>query len=125
MPFPSPAALPNPGMELSSHASPALAGGFFTTVAPGNPHVWRAITNNSRKNEEAGPKQKGRSVVVVPDSESKVRCCKEQYYIGTWNVRFMGQGKLDVLKQETAKRNIDILGSQWSRMDGNGRISFR
>ena len=94
-------------------------------MAPGNPHVWRAITNNSRKNEEAGPKQKGRSVVVVPDSESKVRCCKEQYYIGTWNVRFMGQGKLDVLKQETAKRNIDILGSQWSRMDGNGRISFR
>ena len=107
-------------MELASHASPALAGGFFPTVPPGNPHVWRAITNNSRKNEDAGPKQKGRSVVDVPGGESKVQCCKEQYYIGTWNVRFMGQGKLDLFKQETAKLNIDILGNQWSKMDENG-----
>ena len=107
-------------MELVSHASPALAGGLFPTVPPGNPHVWRAITNNSRKNEEAGPKQKGRSVVDVPGGESEVQCCKEQYYIGTWNVRFMGQGKLDLFKQETAKLNIDILGNQWSKMGGNG-----
>ena len=94
-------------------------------MPPGTPHVWRAFTNNSRENEEVGPKQEGRSAVDVPGGESKVRCYKEQYYIGTWNVRFMGQGKLDVLKQETAKLNIDILGNQWSKMDENGRISFR
>ena len=41
---------------------------------------------------------------------SKVRCCKEQYCIGTWNVRPMNQGKLEVVKQEMARVNIDILG---------------
>ena len=50
--------------------------------------------------------------------ESKVQCCKEQYYIGTWNVRSMNQGKLDVVKQEMARVNIDILGIselKWTR----------
>ena len=46
----------------------------------------------------------------VTGDRSKVRCCKEQYCIGTWNVRFMNQGKLEVVKQETARLNIDILG---------------
>ena len=41
---------------------------------------------------------------------SKVRCYKEQYCIGTWNVRSMNQGKLEVLKQEMARVNVDILG---------------
>ena len=41
---------------------------------------------------------------------SKVRCCKEQYCIGTWNVRSMNQGKLEVVKQEMARVNIDTLG---------------
>ena len=41
---------------------------------------------------------------------SKVRCCKEQYCIGTWNVRSMNPGKLEVVKQEMARMNIDILG---------------
>ena len=41
---------------------------------------------------------------------SKVRCCKEQYCIGTWNVRSMNQAKLEVVKQEMARVNIDILG---------------
>ena len=41
---------------------------------------------------------------------SKVRCCKEQYCIGTWNVRSMNQGKLEVVKQEMARVNINILG---------------
>ena len=41
---------------------------------------------------------------------SKVRCCKEQYYIETWNVRSVNQGKLEVVKQEMARVNIDILG---------------
>ena len=42
--------------------------------------------------------------------DSKVRCCKEQYCIGTWNVRSMNQGKLEVVKQEMARVNVDILG---------------
>ena len=49
------------------------------------------------------------SVVVVSRGESKIRCCKEQYCIGTWNVRSMNQGKLDVVKQEIVRVNIDIL----------------
>ena len=50
---------------------------------------------------------------------SKVRCCKEQYCIGTWNVRSMNQGKLEVIKQEMARMNINILRIselKWTRM---------
>ena len=50
-------------------------------------------------------------VVDGTGDRSKVRCCKEQYSIGTRNVRFMNQGKLEVVKQEMARVNIDILGS--------------
>ena len=57
-----------------------------------------------------GPKSKGRSAVDVPGSERKVRCCKEKYCIGTWNVRSMNLGKLEAIKQEMARINIDILG---------------
>ena len=53
---------------------------------------------NSRKNEEMEPKRKQRPVVDVTGDGSKVRCCKEQYCIGTWNVRSMNQGKLEVVK---------------------------
>ena len=67
---------------------------------------WR---NNSRKNERMEPKQKYLLVDVTGD-RSKVLCCKEQYCIGTWNVRSMNQGKLEVVKQEMARVNIDILG---------------
>ena len=66
---------------------------------------WR---NNSRKNEETEPKQKQYPVVDVTGDRSKVRCCKEQYYIGTWNVRSMNQGKLEVVKQEMARVSTDI-----------------
>jgi len=65
--------------------------------------------NSSRKNEESEPKQKWLSVVDVPGGERKVQCCKEQYCIGTWNVRSMNQGKFNVVKQEMARVNIDIL----------------
>ena len=68
---------------------------------------WR---NNSRKNEGMEPKQKQYPVVDVTGDRSKVQCCKEQYCIGTWNVRFTNQGKLEVVKQEMAKVNIDLLG---------------
>ena len=46
----------------------------------------------------------------VSGDESKIHCCKEQYCIGTWNVRSMNQGKLDVVKKEMVRINIDILG---------------
>ena len=59
--------------------------------------------NNSRKNEEIEPKQKQHPVVDETGDGSKVRCCKEQYCIGTWNVRSMNQGKLEVVKQEMAR----------------------
>ena len=67
---------------------------------------WR---NNSRNNEETEPKQKQHPVVDVTGDGSKVRCCKEQYCIGTWNVRSMNQSKLEVVKQEMARVNINIL----------------
>ena len=68
---------------------------------------WR---NNSRKNEEMEPKQNQHTVVDVTGDRSKVQCCKEQYCIGTWNVRSMNQGKLEVVEQEMARVNINILG---------------
>ena len=68
---------------------------------------WR---NNSRKNEGMGPKQKQHPVVDVTGDRSKVQCCKEQYCIETWNVRFMNQGKLEVVKQDMARVNVNILG---------------
>ena len=55
---------------------------------------------SSRNNEETEPKQKLYLVVDVTGDGSKVQCCKEKYCIGTWNVRSINQGKLDVIKQE-------------------------
>ena len=66
---------------------------------------WR---NNSRKNEGMEPKKKQYPVADVTGDRSKVRFCKEQYCIGTWNVRSMNQGKLEVVKQEMARVNVDI-----------------
>ena len=68
---------------------------------------WR---NNSIKKEGMEPKQKQYPAVDVTGDRSKVRCCKEQYGIGTWNVRSTNQGKLEVVKQEMARVNVDILG---------------
>ena len=78
---------------------------------------WR---NNSRKNDGMEPNQKQHPVVDVTGDRSKVRCCKKQYCIGTWNVRSMNQGKLEVVKQEMTRVNIDILGIsklRWTGMD--------
>ena len=81
---------------------------------------WRT---NSRKNEEMEPKQKQHPVVDVTGDGSKVRCCKEQYCIGTWNVRSMNQGKLEVVKQEMARLNTDILGIRELRWTGMGEFN--
>ena len=79
--------------------------------------------NNSRKNEEMESKQKQHPVVDVTGDGSKVRCCKEQYYIATWNVRSMNQGKLEVIKQEKARVNVDILGISKLKWTGMGEFN--
>ena len=55
---------------------------------------------------------------------SKVRCCKDQYCIGTWNVRSMNQGKLEVVKQEVARVNINILGISEIKWTGMGEFNL-
>ena len=76
---------------------PRLVGAQYATGAQ-----WR---NNSIKNEEMEPKQKQQ-----PGDGSKVRCCKEQYCTGTWDVRSMNKGKLEAVRQEIARVNVNILG---------------
>ena len=81
---------------------------------------WR---NNSRKNEEMEPKQKQHPVVDVTSDGSKVRFCKEQYCIRTWNVRSMNQGKLEVIRQEMARMKVDILGISELKFTGMGEFN--
>ena len=76
---------------------------------------WR---NNSRKNKEMEPKQKQYPVVDVTSYGSKVQCYKKHCCIETWNVRSMNQGKLEVVKQEMARMNINIFGNselKWTK----------
>ena len=79
--------------------------------------------NKFRKNKEREPKQKQYLVVNVTGDGSKVQSCKEQYYIGTWNVRSMNQGKLEVVKQELARVNIDNLGISQLKWTGMGKFN--
>ena len=76
---------------------------------------WR---NNPRNNEETEPKQRQHPVVDdVTGDRRKVPCYKEQYCIGTWNVRSMNQGKLEVVKQEMARLNtLGISELKWTGM---------
>jgi len=81
---------------------------------------WR---NNSRKNEETAPKRKQHPDVDMTGDRSKVRCCKEQYRTGSWNVRSTNQGKLEVVKQEMGKVNVDILGISELKWTGMGEFN--
>ena len=80
---------------------------------------WR---NNFRKNEGMEPKKKQHPVVDVTGDGSKVRYCKEQYCIGTWNVRSMNQGKLDVVRQEMTRVKNDIVEISKLRWIGMGEF---
>ena len=80
-------------------------------------------TKNSRKNKGKEPKQKQYPVVDGTGDSSKVQCSKEQYGIGIWNVRSMNQGKLEVVKQEMARVNINILGISELRCTGIGEFN--
>ena len=93
---------------------PRLVGAQYATR-----DQWR---NNSTKNEETEPKQKQHPVVDVTGDGSKVRFCKEQYCIGTWNVRSTNQSKLAVVTQEMARVNVDILGI--SEIKWTGKDAF-
>ena len=81
---------------------------------------WR---NNSRKNEEMEPKQKQYPAVDVTGDRSKVQCCKQKYCIGTWNVKSMNQGKLEVVKQEMARVSVDNLGISKLKWTGMGEFN--
>ena len=81
---------------------------------------WR---NSSIRNEEAGLKQKYCSVVYGSRADSKVQIGKEQYCIKTWSVKSVNQGKLEVVKQEMARMNIDILGISKLEWTGMGEFN--
>ena len=83
-----------------------------------------AITNISRKNEAAGLKLEWHSVSNVSGGKSKIQCCKEQYCMGTWNVKSLNKSKLDVAKQEMAKVNINILGISEVKWTGMGEFNL-
>ena len=91
---------------------PRLVGARYATG-----DEWR---NNYRKNYKMEPKQKQHPGVDVTGDGSNVRCCKEQYCTGAWNVRSMNQGKLEVIKQEMARVNVNILGISELRWTGMG-----
>ena len=69
------------------------------------------------------PKQKQYLAVDVTGDRSKVRCCKEQHCIGTWNVRSINQGKLELVKQEMARVNVNILGISKLKWTGMGEFN--
>ena len=61
--------------------------------------------------------------MFVSGSKSEIQCCKEKYCIGTWNVKSMNQGKFEVVKQEMARVNIDILGTSELKWTGTGEFN--
>ena len=91
--------------KMSTPPQPRSVGVQYVTA-----EEQRAVTNSSRENEAAGTKQKSCSLVDVSGGEGKFRHCKEPYCIGSWNIRSMNQGRLDVVKKDIAWLNIDILG---------------
>ena len=98
------------GMTLKDELSRSVGAHYATG------EEWRNI---SRKNEGTESKQKQHPVVDVTGDGSKVRCCKEQYCIGTWNVRSMNQGKLEVVKRD-GKSEHRHSRNQRTKMDWNG-----
>ena len=79
------------------------------------------ITSERMKRRSQSKKQ--HPVVGVTGDGSKVQCCKEQYCIGTWNVRSMNQGKLEVVKHEMARVNIHILDISELKWTGIGEFN--
>ena len=80
-------------------------------------------SKKSKNKTTTTKKPKKHPFVDVTSDRSKVRCCKEQYCIGTWNVRSMNQGKLEVVKQGMARVNVNILGIIELRWTGMGEVN--
>ena len=114
--------LGNPMNSMKRQNDRTLKGELLGSVGAQNAtgDQWR---NNSKKNEGTEPKQKQHPAMDVTGDRSKVRCCIEQYWIGTWNHRSMYQGKLEVVKQEMASVNIDILGISELKWTGMGEFN--
>ena len=88
--------------------------------------VLKKVSRGRSRVEAGNPverKQNQHPVVDMTGNGSKVRCCKEQYCIGTWNVRSMNQGKLEVIKQEMERVNVDILGISELKWTGMGELN--
>ena len=66
---------------------------------------------------------KQHTAVAVSGIESKLQCCEKQYFIGTWNIRSINQGKLEVIKQEMARVNINVLGISELKWKGMGEFN--
>ena len=79
--------------------------------------------NNSRKNEGMEPKQKEYPAVDVTGDRSKARCCKEQILHRNLECQVHDQGKLEVVKQEMARVNVDILGISKLKWTGTGEFN--
>ena len=111
--------LENPMNSMKRQKDMTLKDELFRSVGAqyATGQEWR---NSSRKNEEDEPKQKQSLVVDVTGDGSKVQCCKEQYCIGTWKVSSMNQGNLEVVKQEMARENLDMLGINELKRTGTG-----
>ena len=107
--------LENPMNSMKRQNDRILVGAQYATG-----DQWK---NNSRKNEEMESKQKQYPIVDATGDQSKVRCCKKQYCMGTLNVRSIDQGKLEVVKQEMARVNIDILGISELKWTGMGDLN--
>ena len=101
--------------RIQKEELPRLVGAQYAT----GDH-WR---NKSRKNEETEPKQKQHPVVDVTCDGNKIRRYKEQCCIGTWIVRSMNQGKLEVVKQEMSRVNVNILGIRELKWTGMGEFN--
>ena len=87
------------------------------------PEISGDITPERMKRWSQNKQKKPHSAVDVIGDGSKVQCCKDQYCIGTWNVKSMNQGKLGVVKQEMARVNIDILGISELKWTGKGKFN--
>ena len=94
---------------------PRLVGAQYVTG-----EQWK---NNSRKNEETESKQNHHLIVDVTGDGNKVRCCKEQYCTGTCNVKSTNQSKLEVVKWEISRVNINILGISELKRTGIGEFN--
>ena len=108
-----------PKNSLCNNSELPFQGSLFL---PSQNHHMQDVT---RKHKDTfWPKQKQSPGVDVTGDRSKIRCCKEQYCIGTWNVRSMNQGKLEVVKQEIAMVNVDILGISELKCTGMGEFNL-